>query len=215
MTLYSVPFGLIMEWMCLITSILTLRKASPKFWQTFIPYLAITVGVETYAYISIKFFGNTNTHLLYNVFLLVYMCFHLYIFSKIIELKHIKKIILIFFLILIGFYISGWLSNPNSFFSISNTVFGGVIILLSIIYYLSIFKLDELKQAEFWLVTGCLIFYSFTSCTNAFFDQLITIEKKEGIPIRYIMFTLGNIVMYGCWIKSFLCLKDKKIYFQQ
>lgn len=202
--------------MCLITSILLLRSASPKFWQIFIPYLVITVSIETYAYISITQFGNKSTHNLYNIFLLIYLNFHLYLFSKIINLQYANKIALLCLIVLLGVYFFEWQFTMHSFFSITNTVFGGTIILLSIIYYFGLFKQDEMKQAEFWLVTGCLIFYSATTSVNAFFDQLPWLNQKMGlVPIRYIIVSIANVIMYGCWIKSFLCLKDKKIYFQQ
>jgi hypothetical protein len=216
MNILHIPYGLIIEWVCLITSILLLRRASPKFWQIFIPYLAFTVGIETYAYLSITEFGNRNTHNLYNIFLFVYLCFHLYLFSKIINLRQSNKIVSFCLIVLLGFYFFEWQFTNHSFFSITNTVFGGIVILLSIIYYISLFKRDEMKQSEFWFVTGCLVFYSATTSVNAFFDQLLWLDKKMGeLPIRYIIVSSANIIMYGCWIKSFLCQKDKKIYFQQ
>ncbi len=216
MILYRIPYSLIIEWMCLITSIFLLRNTIPKFWQTFIPYLAITVGVETYAYISIVFFDNTNTHLAYNIFLLIYISYHNYIFSKIIDLPHAKKIVLVCYLFLLGWYgYEFFMQGLSSFLSETNTLFGGSIILLSMLYYFSIFKQDELKQSEFWFVTGCLIFYAVTTGVNAFFDQLPWLNQKNSIPIRFIIVTLANITMYGCWIKSFLCLKDNQIYFRR
>jgi hypothetical protein len=187
----------------------------PRFWQTFIAYLALTVAVETYAYLSILFFGNTNTHQLYNIFLLVYMGYHLFIFSQIIDLSYAKKIVALSFLLLLGFYFYELFTHVHQFFSLTNTVFGGVIILLSIVYYLSIFKQEELKQAEFWFVTGCLIFYGVTTGVNAFFDQLLWLNQKNRFPIRYLIITLANITMYSCWIRSFLCVKQKQIYFQR
>ena len=215
MSFLNIPYGLVIEWMCLIASIFLLRKSTPKFWQLFIPYLLITVGVETYSYVSIFAFRNTNTHLLYNIFLLVYIIFHTYIFSKIIDLRFAKIIIWISFTFLLLYY--GFESStkwPN-YLSMTNTLFGGLIILLSILYYFSIFKQDELKQAEFWFVTGCLIFYAVSTGVNAFFDQLLFMDKKNAYIFRYIIITLGNFSMYGCWIKSFLCVKDNQIYLRR
>jgi hypothetical protein len=216
MNILSIPYSLISEWICLIISILLLKNSSPRFWQVFIPYLMLTVAIETYAYISITQFGNKTTHNLYNIFLFIYLNFHLYLFSKIINLKSAYRIVFLCLILLYGIYLMEWLLTTHSFLSITNTIFGGVIILLSIIYYFSLFIEDEMKQSEFWFVTGCLIFYSFTTGVNAFFDQLPWLNQNIGIvPIRYFIISISNIIMYGCWIKSFLCIKDKKIYFQQ
>lgn len=212
MWLTKIPFSLIVEWVCFISSVLLLSIESAKYWKYFILYLAITVGIESYSFIVNRYlFLNIDTQWLYNVFLLIYMVFHIYIFNKIIKIPYIKNICIFCLLLLLGLY--SWEFYNNSFikyFFRTNTMFSGVLILLSILYYYSLFKQEEIKdilcEPAFWFVSGCLIFYVTSSVTNAFFKEIVEYSKQYKFPLRYVIMNFLNIIMYGCWIKSFICL---------
>jgi hypothetical protein len=198
--------------MCFISSILLLRNNSTKYWKYFILYLATTVTIESYSFVANRcLFLNIDTQWLYNIFLLIYMVFHIYIFYKIINIHYIKNICIFCLLLLLGFY--GWEFYNIGFlkyFSRTNTMFSGVVILLSILYYYSLFKHEEIKdimcEPAFWFVSGCLIFYVTSSVTNAFFKEIIEYSRQNSFPLRYVIMNFLNIIMYGCWIKSFICL---------
>lgn len=207
--------------MCFVASILFIpRKIKPVYWRAFPVYLAILVVVETYChYVSRSASVNRNNHAIYNGFFLVYACFHLWIFSKIILLKKAELLCACIALILLAGYAYEW--NYQGFFFLfyrTITTFSGAVALLCIAYYFSLFKQesyhDLLKDASFWFVTGCLIFYTTNTAVNAFFAELVRIKIKGQISIRYVVMALLNVMMYGCWIKSFLCLKNKRIYIQ-
>ena len=221
MILFKIPFATVIEWACLLTSItLLLNKPTQKYWVWFVPFLALTVAVETYSY----FLVQTSTvpvdvQWIYNQFLIVYTLFHLYIFSKIINLPITKAIVVTMALVSLGIYCWEWSDIGFSvFFSITNTFFGGCIISLSLLYYYSLFKSEEnyrlFEIPAFWFVTGCLIFYASTTGVNAFFNELITISKLYHFPIRFVIMNLLNIIMYSCWIKAFLCLVKNRAYFR-
>jgi len=207
MTLLTLPYSQIIEWMCLIASILFVLHAKPKFWRWFIIYLIITVAVEDIAYYIAHFARQYSNHWLYNIFLAIYAPFHLWIFSKIIPLKFGKLLCLIFGILISLFFIWEWHNNGiNLLFYQTNTVFGVCITILSIYYFYSLFKydlaIDILKDPAFWFVTGCLFFYATSTGVNALFMQILNGNHK----IRYFILTFLNLIMYSCWIKAFLCL---------
>jgi len=217
--LLKIPFSLIIEWMCFIASILFINNATqPKYWKLFPIYLGIMVLVETYChYIGRIAFAYKGNHAIYNGFFLIYYSFHLYIFSKIINLKNIRIICAILSLILLVSYLSEWMHQGYFFlFYRTNTIFSGILVLLCILYYISLFKQDEyhdlLKDVSFWFATGCLIFYATNVAVNAFFLELVRTKIKGQVSIRYVIMAILNIIMYSCWIKSFLCLRNKQIY---
>ncbi|MGE6220010.1 hypothetical protein ACQKCH_09300 [Nubsella zeaxanthinifaciens] len=221
MSITKIPLSVIMEWMCLIASILFIpKKLTQSYWRMFIPYLALVAVVETFSYLVGRVIDiDLNKHYIYNSFLLVWSLFHLWIFAKIIPLKNIKAVCITIGFAIVVCYIVEWAYFDFTFYLYrTDTFIGGIIVLLSVIYYISLFKQDEyhdiLKDASFWFVTGCLIFYGTTTSINAFFEELVRIRIKGQVSLRYIIINIFNVIMYSCWIKSFLCLRNKKIYTQ-
>ena len=216
----KIPYAQITEWMCFVASIILLLRAKPKFWRYFMPYLAITVAVETYGYYSARYITGANNHWLYNLFLAVYIIFHLFIFHKIISLKITKILCFFLFIVLLTAYLYEWSTlGFQHFFSATNTLFGGVIIILCLMYYYNFFILEEitdiLKEPAFWFVTGCLFFYATSTSINAFFEEFVKYSKANKFPLRFVILNFLNIIMYTCWFKSFLCLRKAQISSQQ
>lgn len=212
MSIFKLPISETVEWLCLIVAVLQLRHVTPKFWRSFIGYMAITVIVELTTYYISHFTKGNSTHWVYNLFLAIYGLFHIWIFSKIIVLPKIKEICLGFLVVFLGFYVWEWmLQGFNLFFFKTNTLFGIEVIILSLIYFYSLFKQENyvqiLKEPKFWFVTGCLIFYATSTSVNAFFEEIL----RGNYKIRVIIITLLNVVMYCCWIKSFLCFRKNQI----
>ncbi|WP_461789234.1 hypothetical protein [Pedobacter sp.] len=219
MDLLKIPFSIIIEWMCFFASILFIpKKVQPSYWKAFIVYLGILAIFETCAHLVVKTFPTfKSNHVLYNGFLPIYCFFHFWIFSKVINLKRIRIICLTLAALLsIGYMIEWYHQGFGSYFYRTNTAFSGLVVLLCITYYFSLFKQEEyhdiLKDAAFWFVTGCLIFYATNTTVNAFFAEIIRVKIKGQLSIRYAIMNILNILMYSCWMKSFLCLRNKRIY---
>jgi len=201
--------------MCLITSILFLRNVRPKFWRTFIPFLALTVAVESYGYYTAFVLPKgINNAWLYNLFLIIYSLFNTWIFSRIIHLKNIKNLAILFLLMVIGCYFWEFQLNKglnDLFLYRTNNFFGAGMVIFSIIYYFNLFKQQDykniLKQPEFWFVAGCFIFYTTSTCVNSFFSELVTTKIIGNFPLRYFIMCLLSFAMYSSWIKSFLCFR--------
>lgn len=151
---------------------------------------------------------------LYNLFLIVYAAFNTWVFSRIIPLPNIKKLAVLFLFVVSGLYL--WELDYNNgiadiFFYRTNNLFGAGMVIFSMIYYFNLFKQKEyiniLKQPEFWFVAGCLIFYATSTCVNSFFAELVKIKIIANFRLRYFIMCLLSLVMYSCWIKSFLCFR--------
>ena len=215
MTIFTLPYGLLSEWMCLVASILLLKKVIPKFWRTFIPYLTVIVATETLCFTMRVLSFSENNHTFYNGSLIVMILFYLYVFNKILKLPsmvgYVSLIILSCIYTIEGFYI-----NFAAFLSLTNSIFHGFVVILCIIYYFKLFKQDEYQNIlilpEFWFVTGCFIFSGTATGLNAFFDVLSELSEQYRISFRYIIINILSVIMYSCWIKSFLCLKKNQVY---
>ena len=212
MSIFKLPISETVEWLCLIVAILQLRQVTPKYWRSFIAYMSITILVEVSTYYISHYTKGNSTHWIYNSFLAVYGLFHIWIFAKIIPLAKINWITSALLILFLGFYAREWVSQGfNLFFFKTNTLFGIEITFLSLLYFYSLFRQENyvpiLKEPAFWFVTGCLIFYATSSSVNAFFAEIL----KGNYQIRGIIITLLNVVMYSCWIKSFLCFRKNQI----
>jgi len=211
MNILFIPYSQIIEWMCLIASILFIRTAKPKFWRSFVLYLIITIIVEDFAYYIAHYQRHLSNHWLYNIFLAIYAPFHLWVFSKIINRQDIKKLCLGLGITIALLFLWEWNNQGiELLFYKTNTVFGLSITFLSIYYFYNLFKQDIhieiLKDPAFWFVTGCLFFYATSTGVNAFFIQILNGNYK----IRYFILTFLNLIMYSCWIKAFLCLRKNQ-----
>ncbi len=204
--------------MCLIASILLVKVGIPKFWRLFIPYLLTTACVETYCLFLVKTSSQSiSTHWIYNIFMLMYLCFHLFLFSKLIALPYLKNILLVVLAGLLGSYCWEWYSlGFSSFFVITNALVGISIVIFSIFYYYSLFYQEQIQniisEPAFWFITGCLIFYAGSTAVNLNVNRLIILGQTNSFPFRYILVSILNIAMYSCWIKSFLCLFKAQTY---
>ena len=220
MNIIAIPFSIIAEWMCFLASILLLKTVPIKFWKWFSPYLAAIAVLETYCYyVKHTSIHRVDNQWLYNYAFILCIIFHLYIFSKVINTISAKKICLICVLILIGVYGFDFsIQGISNYFYTTNTTLNGIIIMLSLVYYYSLFKQDEFKdilvEPEFWFVTGCLIYFTTSTGVIALHKQILAQSEINQFPIRYVILNFLNLIMYGCWIKSFLCLKKNQVYSQ-
>jgi hypothetical protein len=217
MNIFEFPYGVVAEWTCFLASIFLIRKENPSHWKLFRPYMAIIASIETFCLISRLSGFLLNNRMIYNCVFILSIFFHLYVFSAIIELRHIKKVITLLFITVMIFYLLDWYRKGFlNFFSTANTIFGGCLILLALLYYLSLFKQDEykdlLKEPSFWFATGCLVFYATKSGINAFYEQLVILSARNTFSINYLISNILSIIMYSCWIKAFSCLKNQVYY---
>ncbi len=147
----------------------------------------------------------------------VHGLFYFYVFSKIIRLKSINTafvfacILFIFSLLSEGLY-----QGFSQYFFRSYIILCILAIGFCIMYYYSLFQQIEysnlLKEPAFWFAAGSLAYFAIGTSVTVFFAELVSLKVKNQIPLRGIIMGIINVIMYGCWIKSFLCLQNKRDY---
>tara|TARA_R110001632_G_scaffold149752_5_gene267178 strand:+ start:926 stop:1555 length:630 start_codon:yes stop_codon:yes gene_type:complete len=156
-----------------------------------------------YAYGSDEY-GNS---IIYNIYDVVTYLFFLRWFYHIVPYK---KLVLISTLVYgIAFVTSLFVDDYIVDFSRINTYTGTLVILiLTNAYYVSLLKREEIvsftRLPSFWIASGLLIF-------NIGYLPLTLLILSKSTFILFdlsIVTTLLTVVLYGCFIKAFLCPKE-------
>lgn len=204
---------------CLLATIVSfISLLKEKSYLGSIPYfLALTTLVEGTGYLVYFILHKPNNYWVFNAFLPVEILYFSWLFYKILPPTRLNRFFLIAGTIL---FIATYLSESfqSSFTMMSNNakkIAGFYITLLCLLYYYGLFKSKEYielnKSIEFWIISGCFLFYVSSIVCDIFFDYLLIINYKNLKPVRYIIFIFLNLVMYGCWSYGFLCKYRQKI----
>ena len=214
------PFTLLSVWVCFIASILIIKKHHLSTWRIFQGYLLIVICVETFSYIGLRSRFITSNQWLYNIFLPVHGLFYFYVFSKIIHLKSVKTAFVVSCAIfMLSMLSEGLFQGFDRYFFRSYIALCVLCVGYCIMYYYSLFQQKEysdlLKEPAFWFAAGSLAYFGIGASVTVFFTELVNLKIKNQIPLRQIIVGITNIIMYGCWIKSFLCLQNNPDYTRQ
>ena len=189
-----------------IAAVLMWRKAKNTKQKHFVYFLGFVLVIELLGY-GIPQIFQIKSQFIYNCFTVISLLFYLFWFRKILVNKKIINLFVILFLIatctaifIEDFWLSLW----------RIPLITGIIMILicAIIFYYELLQSDKIinyrESQTFWIVTGLLIFYIGFLPLLLFQPYLKVSKISYRIPI-----TILNIIMYGFFIKSFLCLKKK------
>lgn len=212
------PYYLLAEWLCFFAAVLLLKRDN-KFWQALRYYLGFVVFQESIDYYLVWVVHIKSNHWLTNCCILVEYGFSMWIFSKLIKMKGIGKICTIgYILFLLSYLVEYDQKGFFSFFNKADTVGSEAVIVICMIYYYTLFRKEDetysdlLNDPLFWFISGSFIYYSTSICLDTFFQKLVEIRIGHKVSLRYITMNVLNMVLYGFWIKSFLCIRGKQIY---
>ncbi len=209
------PYYLLAEWVCFITSVLLINNFD-KDWNAVRLYLGFVVLIESICYYMVWIAKCTSNQWLYNLSIPVEYGFSFWIFYRFVDLRKSKIIFLFAYLIFGATYLITLINSKgiNVFFDKADTTGSVLIICLCMIYYYTLFQQVEyiniLKDPTFWFVSGNFIFYTTSISVDAFFEKLVELRVNNSVSLRYIIMNILNIILYGCWIKSFICLNINK-----
>lgn len=201
----------VIEFICFFSAIICLRKDNSFVWRIMILYLFITLIAECAGLYVAK--QTHNNHWVYNIFLLLEAGFSnlmfAYLFNKYINYKPIITGGLIVFILL---YIYELLNH--GFFrynALTYTVMSVILVLYSLYFYYLLITDNSyinLKYSPaFWWVVGILFFYFGNTACNVFDDKLYSVMIFKKQHLSYFVFKGLNIILYSCWIYSFICRK--------
>jgi hypothetical protein len=199
------------ELICFLTACFCLYNDKQPEWRFLIFYLFIICLTELSAIYIRKVVGSSNTPL-YNLFLIV-ECLSVSVFFYYLYKRYVNRIRWLvgwLSLFAICYAVEMW-SNPlTSFASKTTSLLSFVFALACLHFYYLMLKDEKFEKlgnhAPFWWVNGTLIFYFGSTATNIFFDYLILDHiTKFHQSIRYIIFNILNVFLYGCWSYAIIC----------
>jgi hypothetical protein len=198
------------EILCFLTALICLSGNTNLYWKLSIPYLFITCATECGG-IYLRQLQQPNQWP-YNVLLIFQILFISLMFKHLFS-AYLKDSILFLSGIaaLLVLYLFEMFMQSFWFF---NTITYNAMCILYVFYCLYFFykllndeNYIELKySAMFWWVTGALFFYFGSTAVNLFRGKLSDIAV-DNHSLTYYIYTLLNLILYGCWCLSFICKK--------
>lgn len=205
-------YYLLAEWACFVAAFLLLPN-NGNLWPALLSYIFFISVIESLAYCWVLFPGNTSNQAIYNIEILFEFGFGIWICFKMINFRFIKVIALSAYGLFYSGYIIGMLRQGglSNYLNLVNVLGSVIMIGFCMIYFYTLFQqegyLNLLKDSTFWFFTGYFIFYTSGISVDTFFDELVNKKIVPHLSVRLLIMNILNFVLYGCWIKSFLCLK--------
>jgi hypothetical protein len=204
-----IPFGLIVEYVCMIFAFRYLAGEKNVLWSSFKWFMLLTVVVETVGYVLLV--SDIVNHGMYNIYLPLETFFKFYILYLLCrDYFKVSYIVVPFLLLFSAIWIYDSVITDFTKYGVrSNSVASLGILVICCAYFYFFLKKEEYvniyEHPPFWIITGLFFFNLGGMAVFVFFDYLASIYLKQHIPIRFIIFTLLNFMLYGCWSYSFLC----------
>lgn len=185
----------------LIVAILNWKKYKNSSERYFLFFLIYVVFNEVVG----SFIGSKNLYI-YNIFTILTISFYLFWFYQILKNKRLIKGLSLVFLLTIGYSIikERFWTDLWTIPFIPNSI---IIIICATLFFNNFLNSEKAinytGSQQFWIVTGILIFYI------GFLPMALTWDMidRNALPFRLVL-TILNLILYGSFIKSFLCLKE-------
>lgn len=178
------------------------KNSTQRLFLFFLIYVVINESVALVLRIL-----EMSSVFIYNIYMIISFSFYLYWFGLVLRNKKMANLFLSLFIITVLFsfiFESFWESLSSLPFTV-----GTVLVLLCVgSYFLEIIGKTKTiilqRSQKFWIITGLLIF-------NVGFLPLVFLQKElDTLGMAYsIVMTLLNVLLYGCYIIGFLCLRKK------
>ncbi len=181
------------------------KKTSQRYFLYLIAVVLFSEGLATY----MKEVLNYSNYPIYNILSLLLFLFYFYWFNLILKTKKWFKPVTVIFTvsILISLFTESFF---NGIWKVMWSI-GAVLVLFCVYLYYSELLHKPLvikfqKMPEFWIVTGVLMYHI------GFLPLLLFMTFFDSNTYYYrIPILILNIILYSCFIKSFLCFKSRKI----
>jgi len=208
----------------LLTALFYYTQKRNKIPLYFIPFLFLTVTVESFA-IWGSFPEGFGKMAMYNVFTTLEFIFYsslFYIHFRRLVFKRIVMLFIPLFILAVGINLS-FIQGLNKTFHSYTFLLGSffIVVFCCCFFYESVLpdKIDQQlsKQPFFWICSGLLIYYLGSVIINALFEYLISNDLQlEGKKIYNIINRSLNVILYSSFcISFFLCQDNRKTYSSQ
>ena len=210
-------YNLVSELICLVAAIYFWQWLKKTYWIAFIPFLAFTILIETFA----SFVWPENNGWLYNLYVSVQLTFSGFFFYRMNPGNQYKKAVL---LVLVAFHIISLLRFTlyDSFLIFNLLLFtldSVITVLLGFWFLLYVISENDRSaltriQPALWITVGMIAYFSvcgilFNVTKFIRFNEL----KILGIYIDNFVSQLLSIFMYSCFAYSFYLCKKIRMKF--
>lgn len=210
------PSTALIELICFIFAVIYLSNDKDSFWRHLIWFMLAITLLDGAGW-SMAVLLHKKNHWIYNIELPLEVLFIVWLFSNILKTYFKTRVwavivVSLFFILYTRDIIN---SGFNEYADFTDTIAALIFVIASGIFYFYLLKeeryVELFKYPPFWLVTGMFLFYFGSTALNVFFDELMQLNVAKGIPLRYIIFTILNGILYGCWIYAFKCTYQQNI----
>lgn len=203
-----------------VIALVCLSNKREQWYKTFPVFLFVVSLVEVFGNLIYFYWHRPNNHWLYNAYLPLQFSFISWVAYKICKPYFNSKPFLLTGLavFIISYCIESFRSGFLNYSSITKTIFSVWMIVLCFVYYYRFLQKEERlaiwSHADFWIISGLFFFYFVSTASNLFFDYLVNLNKDQLRPIRYTIFLVLNIFLYGSWSYAFICKYRQTIVLQ-
>ena len=209
MTIFHLKVGMwIVQIMALIFAIIYWKHYKNTFQRHFLVLLFFIVVSEISATIVKEVFG-LRSFPIYNLLSIFSFLFYLFLFKNNLDKKQAVNGLLILFCIatLFSAYKDRFIHGFMEIMWITGAV---TILISSFMFYLDLLNNKEVikykSTPKFWIATGLLIYHIGYLPLLLFKDYIGANTFHYRVPVLIL-----NIILYGSFIKSFLCWKPQNI----
>ncbi|WP_336515834.1 hypothetical protein [Pollutibacter soli] len=205
------------ELFCLVVAVVNYRtlKGSNLFW--FIPFLVLTNVQEwgsRYGFLS----QNGNNILSQNIFTTIEFMFYTWLFSKEVHHLFLSKMIrisgsiLILAILINLLFFQGIAPEFHSYTYLPGSI---LMILFAAALFFNNFLGEEYvdipRTPMFWISIGVMFFYAGMFSLYTMLLPAIKSGDYSFVNLYLILTNVFNIILYSCFIISFLCLRGRKL----
>jgi hypothetical protein len=213
------PSSLLIELACLVAAVLWTGKEKAWPWKGFVPFMLFICLVEGTGWIMsvLRIFN----HWVYNIELPVEFFFTgAVLYSFLSAQRRVKGWWLAAAALFSIVFVAELLHNRFvAYTDMADELAAILFILASGVYFYFLLRspdyVDLKTSPAFWIVAGIFLFYFGATAVTVFFDQLMSINLLQGIPLRYLIFTVLNAILYGCWAYGLRCRYLQQISFSR
>jgi hypothetical protein len=205
------PTSVLIELIAFVCSLYFLRKSKVGYWRAFLWFIGIVLAVEIAGWTMAVVLGQSN-HWLYNIELIGEALFFWWVIKKVFLSLSMRsqRWIDIALVVFLTVYVWETRTNRFKFYNENASLVESILLVIAAgTYYFLLLKQPAYENlyhhGEFWIITGIFFFYFGSTTADLFFEELMNINIVEKIPLRYFIFTLLNIILYGCWVYAFKC----------
>lgn len=206
----QIPFYIYIIGFSLLVGIINFRWLKPCRLQVFVPFLALTLGMELTG-VYIKYVMDTSNAALYNAYTIVQVVFcSLFLHSVNNNIKHSRIIVaalIIYVLLSLLTYL--YFANFRDF-NIPLFLLGGfMVVLFSIFFLVNYFSSDDQREETayepvIWVATGLIAYFAVLSITVTLITYIRLYELEiSGVKLYNLVPRIMSIIMYLCFAYAF------------